>query len=55
VELVAGANLRRWLAASAPTPETIIATLLEAGRGLAAAHAAGLVHGDTNPEEHPRR
>ncbi|HEY4183036.1 MAG TPA: serine/threonine-protein kinase [Kofleriaceae bacterium] len=50
MELVEGTNLRTWLAETKPAKEQVIAMLLAAGRGLAAAHAAGVVHGDIKPE-----
>ena len=50
MELVAGANLRAWIAETAPPRGVLLARLHAAGRGLAAAHAAGLVHGDIKPE-----
>lgn len=49
MELVAGGTLRAWLA-SPRTRADIIQRCLEVGRGLAAAHAAGLVHRDVKPE-----
>ena len=49
MEYVEGASLRAWLAAGRPWP-AIVATYVQAGRGLAAAHAAGLVHRDFKPE-----
>lgn len=49
MELVAGQNLGRWLARTPRSLAQILAVFLEAGRGLAAAHAAGLVHGDVKP------
>ena len=49
MELVDGTNLRAWLEASRTWHE-ILRTFVAAGRGLAAAHAAGLVHRDFKPE-----
>lgn len=49
MEYVAGQNLREWLREPRPI-DTILARLLEAGRGLAAAHAVDLVHGRCKPE-----
>ncbi|HEY8145941.1 MAG TPA: serine/threonine-protein kinase [Kofleriaceae bacterium] len=49
MQLVDGKNLRSWLG----TPRTwqeIATVMLDAGRGLAAAHRAGLVHRDVKPE-----
>ncbi|HET9993384.1 MAG TPA: serine/threonine-protein kinase [Kofleriaceae bacterium] len=49
MELVDGDNLGAWF--SRPQPrEEVIAVLLAAGRGLAAAHEAGIVHRDFKPE-----
>lgn len=48
LELLVGRDLRRWLA-EGPSNDEILARFLEAGRGLAAAHAAGLVHRDFKP------
>jgi tetratricopeptide (TPR) repeat protein len=47
--LVDGANLRGWLA-TAREPDEILRVLCEAGRGVAAAHAAGLIHRDLKPD-----
>jgi eukaryotic-like serine/threonine-protein kinase len=47
--LVEGADLRRWLRTS-PAVTDILRHLLAAGRGLAAAHAAGLIHRDLKPD-----
>jgi len=47
--LVAGSNLRQWLGTPRPVAERL-RHLLAAGRGLAAAHAAGLVHRDLKPD-----
>ena len=49
IELVAGSSLRRWLAAPRPRAE-VLRVLADAGRGLAAAHAIGLVHRDVKPD-----
>ena len=49
MELVDGENLRTWLATPRTTDE-VLAVLLAAGRGLAAAHAVGLVHRDFKPD-----
>ena len=48
MELVDGDSLDVWLA-SKPPRDQVIAALLAAGRGLAAAHEAGLVHRDFKP------
>jgi predicted Ser/Thr protein kinase len=50
MELVEGRNLREWLAARPRRVAEILDVLIAAGRGLAAAHAAGLVHRDFKPE-----
>jgi tetratricopeptide (TPR) repeat protein len=49
MEYIAGDTLQRWLARQARTPDEIFATFVLAGRGVAAAHAAGLVHRDFKP------
>ncbi|HEY4175435.1 MAG TPA: protein kinase [Kofleriaceae bacterium] len=49
MELVDGASLDVWLEAQPPEREVIDA-MLAAGRGLAAAHRAGLVHRDFKPQ-----
>lgn len=48
-ELVEGMSLRDWLAAPPRSRREILRAFGEAGRGLAAAHAAGLVHRDFKP------
>jgi tRNA A-37 threonylcarbamoyl transferase component Bud32 len=42
-------DLHRWLSAGVRDPDKILALLIDAGRGLAAAHSAGLVHHDFKP------
>jgi len=49
MEHVDGATLTRWLAGSARAWREILRVFIEAGRGLAAAHRAGLVHRDFKP------
>jgi tetratricopeptide (TPR) repeat protein len=48
MELVDGVTLRLWCRDRKPVE--ILAAYVEAGRGLAAAHAAGLVHRDFKPD-----
>ncbi|MFT3706949.1 MAG: protein kinase [Archangium sp.] len=50
MEQVSGGTLTAWLRSAPRTTEEILARLLEAGRGLSAAHAAGLVHRDFKPD-----
>jgi predicted Ser/Thr protein kinase len=50
MEYVDGETLRAWVASRPRTWKQILGVLLEAARGLAAAHAAGLVHGDFKPD-----
>jgi len=49
MELVAGVTLARWQIAGPRTWPAILRHYLAAGRGLEAAHAAGLVHRDFKP------
>ena len=49
MELVDGGSLGEWLAKTPPRDQ-IVAALLAAGHGLAAAHEAGIVHRDFKPE-----
>jgi len=50
MEYVRGTTLRGWLALEVRPWREVLAKLIEAGRGLAAAHAAGLIHRDFKPE-----
>ncbi|HEX5064184.1 MAG TPA: serine/threonine-protein kinase, partial [Kofleriaceae bacterium] len=50
MEYVRGETLRGWLDASKRPWRTVIDMLAQAGAGLAAAHAAGLIHRDFKPE-----
>jgi eukaryotic-like serine/threonine-protein kinase len=50
MEFVAGQTLRSWLQQQRRRPEEILEKFLQAGRGIAAAHAAGLLHRDFKPE-----
>jgi predicted Ser/Thr protein kinase len=49
MEHVEGATLRAWAQTERPWPE-LLQAMIAAGRGLAAAHAAGLVHRDVKPD-----
>ncbi|HEY1558523.1 MAG TPA: serine/threonine-protein kinase [Kofleriaceae bacterium] len=49
MELVAGDTLGKWLKAAPRSWREIAGALVQAGEGLAAAHAAGLVHRDFKP------
>ena len=50
LELLDGVNLRAWLRLRPRSWREILDVLLAAGQGLAAAHAAGLVHRDFKPK-----
>jgi tetratricopeptide (TPR) repeat protein/predicted Ser/Thr protein kinase len=47
MELVRGVTLRQWLPRE---PKAVLDVMLAAGRGLAAAHRAGVVHRDFKPD-----
>ena len=50
MELISGTNLRAWLAERPRSWREVLDVFLQAGRGLAAAHALGVVHRDFKPE-----
>jgi tetratricopeptide (TPR) repeat protein len=49
-ELIEGSTLTAWLKAEQRSVTEIVAVFVQAGRGLAAAHAKGLVHRDFKPD-----
>ncbi len=49
MELLEGANLAQWLEEGGHPAAEILAVLLAAGRGLQAAHEAGITHNDFKP------
>ena len=49
MEYVAGSTVGEWLQQESPGWRSITDVFLQAGRGLAAAHGAGLVHRDMKP------
>ena len=49
-EFVAGGSLRQWLRAAPRRWDEIVAAFVAAGRGLLAAHRAGLLHCDFKPD-----
>ncbi len=50
MEFIDGTTLRAWCESSPRTTAEIVGALVEAGRGLAAAHSAGIVHCDFKPD-----
>ncbi len=49
MELVSGLRLTQWMA-QRRSPKVMLDAVVQAGRGLAAAHAAGLIHRDFKPD-----
>ena len=54
MELIEGTTLRKWLGAQPRSVEEILVVLEGAAQGLAAAHAAEIVHRDFKPGERAR-
>ena len=50
MEFVAGHNLREWIERAPRSWQAILGAYIQAGHGLAAAHAAGIVHRDFKPK-----
>ncbi|MCA9684365.1 MAG: serine/threonine protein kinase, partial [Myxococcales bacterium] len=50
MQLIDGQNLRDWLGAAPREGGAVLTLLIEAGRALAHAHQAGLLHRDFKPE-----
>ena len=50
MEFIRGLDLRKWREAEARTVTEVLSVYLQAARGLAAAHEAGIVHRDFKPD-----
>ncbi len=49
MEFVAGSDLNVWREENKPSRDEVLAKVIDAGRGLSAAHQAGIVHRDFKP------
>ena len=49
MELIEGKTLQQWYDDDRPSQDEILTVMLEAGKGLHAAHTAGLIHRDFKP------
>jgi serine/threonine protein kinase len=50
MEFVVGRTMRSWWEERSPGVQEVLAAMVQAGRGIVAAHAAGLVHRDIKPK-----
>ena len=50
MEFLSGVTLKSWLRRTTRRWQEVVDVFVQAGRGLAAAHAAGLIHRDFKPE-----
>ncbi|UQA58738.1 serine/threonine-protein kinase [Polyangium aurulentum] len=50
MEFIDGGTLRQWLRGARRAPDEVLDMFLASGRGLSAAHEAGLVHRDFKPD-----
>ncbi len=50
MEFVIGRTLRDWIATEKPNWQRVLAVVMQAGQGIAAAHSEGLLHRDIKPD-----